>query len=80
MNKLLNKFGLYTKEQLEQAISDTEKRVIKEQEDTFLDENTMVIVNGDYNTIRDITLKGGKKLVIASTSKQNYLTNILVLE
>lgn len=77
MSKLLNKFGLYTKKQLEKIISDTEKRVVKEQESAFLDENTMIIVNGDYNTIRDITLKDGMKIVVTSTSKQNYLTNIL---
>lgn len=84
MIKLLNKFGLYTKRQLEKiisdTISDTEKRVVKEQESAFLDENTMIIINGDCNTIRDITLKAGKKLVVTSTSKQNYLTNIFAWE
>lgn len=80
MSKLLNKLGLYTKKQLEKIIYDTEKRVVKEQEKAFLDESTMIIINGDCNTVRDITLKDGRKLVVTSTSKQNYLTNIFALK
>lgn len=68
MSKLLNKLGLYTKKQLEKIIYDTEKRVVKEQEKAFLDESTMII-NGDCNTVRDITLKDGRKLVVTSTNK-----------